>query len=114
MSARTKNGKFTGEPDDGVLSELEFTTDREAVAALNDFLGSEAGKKLRWVLRQKRRVLVAKTPTDPTAAAAVLAKLQAFEEFVELLTERLTKAREHQRKPVSSKAFDYTTPTHLP
>jgi hypothetical protein len=111
---RNEKGKFVGDPDDGVLGEMEFCADTSAVEALAVFLASEAGQKLRWVLRQKRRALVAKAPTDPTAAAATLAKLQAFEEFTELIIDRLTKAKQAQRKTASSKAFDYITPTHLP
>jgi hypothetical protein len=110
MTERNAIGQFKGkaretdlDPDDDILSEDDFRLDHEAVAALAAFLDSPAGVKLRCVLRARRGMLVRATHVKPEEAAAQLAKVQAFEEFTELVLRTLRKRKEPPHQPQSQK-----------
>lgn len=108
MATRNQNGQFVGaqkdtESDDRTLTESDFRRNHIAVGELVAFLESDAGKMMRMVLRGRRRGMVKVVHVKPDEAAAQLAKIQAFEELVELITERLTLREETPTPPVSRK-----------
>lgn len=108
MAKRNDNGQFSGrdsvnDADDKTLKEEDFRANSDAVNGLRAYLASDSGIALRMVLREKRRRLVQVVNVKADEAAAQLAKIQAFEQFVELLIEKLPQAIEPPLPPQSRK-----------
>lgn len=121
MANRDENGQFMGkakshDADDKTLTESVFRSNPDAVRGLRDYIDSDSGIALRMVLRGRRRGLVKLTHVKPDEAAAQLAKVQAFEELVELIMERLPTALEAPPPPASKKggAQPRTNPAIMP
>lgn len=117
MSKRNANGQFTGavkpeEVDDLTLTEEDFRLHPDASRELSAFLATNTGLMLRLVLRGKRRGMVKAVHVKAEEAAAQLAKVQAFEDLCELLTERLPKRKDVPAPAASRKAGNFDPRTH--
>ena len=108
MATQKGKGQSAGknvesDADDKTLKEEDFRANSEAVNGLRNYLASDSGIALRMVLREKRRKLVEVVNVKPDEAAAQLAKIQAFEQFVTLIIERLPQAIDPPAQPQSRK-----------
>ena len=104
QKGRGRSGKnVESDADDKTLKEEDFRANSEAVNGLRNYLASESGIALRMVLREKRRKLVEVVNVKPDEAAAQLAKIQAFEQFVTLIIERLPHPIDPPAQPQSRK-----------